>query len=142
MVTSGSSRQSSRPFSSAGFASSASRNAVGVKACGISWAWIAIRLTAFSVASDPSRSFTLPEPRRGAGLRAARNMDADFWRGAICFLGPFGRGRQQLAVGIAADDVGHHGRGQGRGLVDFLAAFSDGAVDGEFAQNAFQLDPV
>ena len=63
MVTSGSSRQSSRPSSVAGFAASASRSAAGGKTFGISWAWIAIRLTALSVVSEPSRSFTLPEGR-------------------------------------------------------------------------------
>ena len=50
-------------FQCAGCASSASRSADGENACGISWAWIAIRLIAFSVDSDPSRSFTLPEAR-------------------------------------------------------------------------------
>jgi hypothetical protein len=57
------SRQSSRPFSVAGCASSASRTRRGEKACGISWAWIAIRLIAFLARSEPSRSFTLPEAR-------------------------------------------------------------------------------
>ncbi len=63
MVTSGMLRQSSRPSSVAGFAASASRSAEGVKTCGISWAWIAIRLIAFSLASEPSRSLTRPEAR-------------------------------------------------------------------------------
>ncbi|MEH2606480.1 hypothetical protein V1277_005857 [Bradyrhizobium sp. AZCC 1588] len=63
MVTSGKSRQSSRPFKSAGCAASASRKADGENACGISWAWIAIRLIAFSLDNEPSRSFTLPEAR-------------------------------------------------------------------------------
>jgi hypothetical protein len=63
MVTSGMSRQSSRPSSVAGFAASASRSADGEKVCGISWAWIAIRLIALSVESEPSRSLTRPDAR-------------------------------------------------------------------------------
>src|SRR5437762_1624092 len=55
-------------------------------------------------------------------------MDADFWRGAVLFLIPFGGGCDQLAVAVAAGDVGHHGRRQGGGLVDFLAAFRNRAL--------------
>ena len=59
MVTSGTLRQSSRPPSSpAGRAASASASASRRNTCGISCAWIAIRLTARSLLSEPSRSFT------------------------------------------------------------------------------------
>ena len=63
MVMSGSSRQSSRPFRVAGCAASASAIAAAEKSIGISWAWIAIRLIAFSVATEPKRSFTRPAGR-------------------------------------------------------------------------------
>jgi hypothetical protein len=53
MVTSGSSRQSSRPFSEAGLASSASCFASRENACGMSWAWMAISLIAFSLLIAP-----------------------------------------------------------------------------------------
>ena len=77
-----------------------------------------------------------------ARLRAARHVNADFWRGAA-FLGvPFGGRGEQFAVGVAAGDVGDHGRRQGGGLVDFPSALGDGAFVGEFAQDALQLDAV
>ena len=59
MVTRGRSRQSSRPDRLAGSAASASANASREKTCGIEWAWIATKLTAFSDFSEPSRSRTL-----------------------------------------------------------------------------------
>ena len=49
----------------------------------------------------------------GSRLRAARHVNADFWRGAA-FLGvPFGGRSEQFAVGVAAGDVGDHGRAAG-----------------------------
>src|SRR6185295_14274253 len=36
----------------------------------------------------------------GAGLRPARNHDADLWRGAALFLVPFGGRGEQFAVGV------------------------------------------
>src|SRR5262249_1187791 len=60
MVTSGSARQSSRPPSRAGLAVSASAVAAAGNTCGIEWAWMAMRLTARSVASEPSLSPTPP----------------------------------------------------------------------------------
>src|ERR1700722_3471959 len=68
-------------------------------------------------------------------------MNADF-RWIAGFLIPFGGGGDQLAVAVAAGDVGHHGRRQRRGLVDFLALLGNGAGVGEFAQDALQLDAV
>ena len=69
-------------------------------------------------------------------------MDANFWRRAACFGIPFGGDREQFAVGIAAGDVGHYGRRKCGRFVDLAAALGDGAVVGEFAQNALQLDAV
>src|ERR1700678_4035454 len=68
-------------------------------------------------------------------------MDADLRRFAA-FLVPFGRGCDQFAVAVAAGDVGHHGRRQRCRFVDFLALLGDRALVGEFAQDAFQLNPV
>ena len=100
MVTSGNSRQSSRPFSVAGSAASASRSAAGENSCGISWEWIAIRLTAFSVASEPSRSRTRPEARPKP--RDAHDGDAD----QIAVLGAAGimRGDVEFAPGLLLVD--------------------------------------
>ena len=78
---------------------------------------------------------------RRARLRTARNMDADFRRFAA-FLIPFGRRCDQFAVAVAAGDVGHDGRRQCGGLVDFFALLGDRPVVGEFAQDAFQLDAL
>ena len=69
-------------------------------------------------------------------------MDADLGGRAEFLLVPFGGRGEQFAVGIAAGDVGHHGRRQGRGLEHLAAAFGDGAVVGEFAQDPLQLDAV
>src|SRR5207244_5479240 len=55
---------------------------------------------------------------------------------------PFGGSGEQFAVGVAAGDVGDHGGRQGGGLVDLPPALGDGAVIGEFAQDALQLDAV
>ncbi len=126
MVTSGSSRQSSRPCKVAGFAASASRNAAGEKACGISWAWIAIRLTAFSDASEPSRSLTLPEaspkPRERTRSTLTRSPSsapslsalAMFNSRPACFLST-GISRPP-PPGRAAEDSEH----AGPGVVDHL----------------------
>ena len=78
----------------------------------------------------------------GARLRTPGNMDADFRRLAAFDLVPFGRRRDQFAVGVAAADVGHQGGGQGGRLGDLLAALFDRALVGEFAQDALQLDAV
>ena len=48
-----------RPRSDAGRAASASASAARGKTCGMPWAWIAMRLTARSLLSDPSRSTTV-----------------------------------------------------------------------------------
>ena len=68
MVTSGSRRQSSRPAMVGGLAASASIWVSRRNTCGIECAWMAIRLTARSLASEPSRSTTRPvgRPKRGA----------------------------------------------------------------------------
>ena len=121
MVTSGTSRQSSRPASVAGLASSASRSAAGENACGMSWEWIAIRLTAFSVASEPSRSLTLPEARPKPRLRTRstltrspssaplRSALAMFSSRPACFLST-GTSRPPPS-GRAAKDAEHAGLG-------------------------------
>ena len=54
MVTSGKSRQASRPASFAGFAASASSSTACGKMCGMSCAWMAIIETAFSLVIEPS----------------------------------------------------------------------------------------
>ena len=74
-----------------------------------------------------------------AGPRLARHVDADFRRRAVRVLVPFvGRG-DQVAVAVARGDVGEHGRGQGAGVVQFLALLLDRAFVAEFAQHALEF---
>ena len=70
MVTSGKSRQSSRRASVAGLAASASLSVSRWNTDGMPCAWMAIRLTARSLLSEPSLSTTRPvgRPSRGARL--------------------------------------------------------------------------
>ncbi|MGY4419398.1 hypothetical protein ACVWY2_001823 [Bradyrhizobium sp. JR6.1] len=77
----------------------------------------------------------------GAGLRPPRRLDADF-RGGAVFGVPLGGRRDQLAVAVAAGDVGEQGRRQRRRLVDLAAALGDRAVVGELAEDPLQLDAV
>ena len=52
---------------------------------------------------------------------------------AVRLFVPFvGRG-DEVAVGVACGDVGEHGRGQGAGVMQFLAVFLDRAVVGQIA---------
>src|SRR5437868_14260286 len=69
-------------------------------------------------------------------------MDADLWRRAALLFIPFGGCGDQLAVGVTAGDVGHHGRRQYRRLVQRLAACGDDAFVLEGAQDALELDAV
>ena len=86
MVMNGTLRQSSRPFADGGCAASASLRTAGGNTCGMPCALIAIRLTAFSLLTEPSRSTTRavarPNPRRGG---------ADFDRAEVAVLGVAGR---------------------------------------------------
>ena len=62
-----------------------------------------------------------------------------FGAGAVRLLVPFvGRG-DEFAVGVARGDVGEHGRGQGAGVMQLLAALLDRAFVGEFAQHALEF---
>ncbi len=71
-----------------------------------------------------------------AGPRATRRSDANDRRGAVRRFVPFGRPRQELAVGVAAGNVGeHHGR-QGAGVMQPFAVAVDLTLVGQFAQHA------
>ena len=68
----------------------------------------------------------------------ARHVNADFRRRAVFGFVPFGGRGDQFAVGVAADDVGKHDRGQGAGPVQFLAVAFDQAFVGQFSQHALE----
>ena len=76
------------------------------------------------------------------GPGAARDVHADLRRGAVLGLVPFGRQRDQLAVGIAGGDVGQHDLRQGPGLMQLLAAALDLTVVGELSQHMLERDAV
>jgi len=61
---------------------------------------------------------------------------------AVGFLVPFGRTRQQLAVGIATGDVGENDRRQGAGMMQPFAASVYLAVVGKLAEHAVQRGPI
>ena len=69
-------------------------------------------------------------------------MKADFRRVAVLLAVPFGGNRDQLAVGIAAGDVGEDDARQGAGVVELLAVLLDVAFVGEVAQHGFQRGAV
>ena len=73
------------------------------------------------------------------GPRLARGVNADFRRRSVRRFVPFVGGGDEVAVGIARGDVGDHGRGQGAGVVQLLAAFLDRAVVGQVAQHALEF---
>ena len=77
-----------------------------------------------------------------AGPRAAQRGNADDrWRAVGLFV-PFGRPRQQLAVAVAAGNVGEHDRRQGAGVMQPLSAPLDVALVGELAQHALERRAV
>ena len=102
MVTSGSLRQSSRPASVAGLRGfGLGFSAAGGKTCGMPWAWMAIRLTARSLLSEPSRSSTRAVGRPKPAVRAARSTAT---RSPSCAsLGRAGRDRQLAAELLLVD---------------------------------------
>src|SRR5262249_3674369 len=74
--------------------------------------------------------------------RTPRHRDVDLRRVAVRLLVPFRRHGDELAVGIAAGDVGEHDGGEGAGAVQLLAAPLDAAIVGELAQHALERDAV
>ena len=93
-----------------------------------------------SPVSSTRSSARSPTPATSPGRGLARGGDADLRHRAVGVLVPFGRRRDQLAVAVAAGDVGQrHGR-QGAGVVQLLALGFDAAFVGQFAQHALELD--
>ena len=74
-----------------------------------------------------------------AGLRLARRRDPDFRHRAVGVLVPFGRRGDQLAVVVAAGDVGQRDRRQRAGMMQLLALGFDVSFVGELAQHALEL---
>ena len=70
--------------------------------------------------------------------RLTRSEDADFWRRAVGLFVPFGRNREQFAVAVARDDVGHKHIRQRARWMQLLAAALDHAPVAEFAQHALK----
>ena len=75
-----------------------------------------------------------------AGPGLSRHRDPDGRRRTV--LGPFDRNGDQLAVGVAAGDVGERDRRQRAGGDELLALAVDAAFVGQFAEQALELDPA
>ena len=80
--------------------------------------------------------------RLSPGGALARDVHADFRRGAVRVLVPFGRHRDQFAVAVARGDVGDHDVRQGAGMMQLLAAALDRAFVGKLAQHALERGAV
>ena len=78
------------------------------------------------------------DPGHLDGPGAARHVKPDLRRLAMGFGVPFGRHRDQFAVGVASGDVGEHHIGQHARVVELLAPRLDGAGVGEVAQHLFE----
>ncbi len=102
---------------------------------------VADRFVVFAALLDPQQS-AVADARDLAGARAARHAHADLRRRAVRLLVPFGRNRDQFAIGVAAADIGEHDLGQGAGMMQLLLALRDAALVGELAQRALELGAV
>jgi hypothetical protein len=69
----------------------------------------------------------------------ARLMNADFRGRAMGGLVPLVRDCNEFPVAIAHRDIGEHRRGEGAGMMQLLVPLFDGALIGEFAQNALEV---
>ena len=74
--------------------------------------------------------------------RAAGCDDADDRRSAVSVFVPFRGARQQLAVAVAAGDVGKHDLGQRAGAMQPLAMPLDAAAIRQLAQHALEFRPI
>jgi hypothetical protein len=90
---------------------------------------------------DPHQRF-VTDAGHFRGTRAARHVEADFRRLAVLLAIPFGGNGNQLAVGIAAGDVGEDDARERAGVVELLAALFDAAFVGEVAQHGFQRGAI
>ena len=77
-----------------------------------------------SPVSSTRSSARSPTPATSPGRAFARRGDADFRHRAVGVLVPFGRGGDQLAVGVAAGDIGERDVGQGAGVMQLLRSAS------------------
>ena len=92
--------------------------------------------------SSTRKSARSPTPATSPG-RARRGTRTRILGGApVRLLVPFGRNRDQFAVGVAAADIGQHDRGQGAGMMQLLLALIHAALVGELAQHALELGAV
>jgi hypothetical protein len=76
----------------------------------------------------------------GAGV--ARRMDADDRRRAVDLFIPLGRPRQELAVTVAAGDVGKNDWRQSAGVMQPFAPPIDAAFIGQIAQHALERGAI
>ncbi len=90
---------------------------------------------------DPQQRPVSDAGHRMAGPRLFRHMHQDPRHGTVLLLVPIGRLCDQLAVAVAAHDVGNRHGGQGTGPHG-ASPLLDLSFGLEFAQHALQFDPV
>jgi hypothetical protein len=76
------------------------------------------------------------------GASAARRMDADDRRRAMERFVPLGRTGQELAIAVAAGDVGENDRRQSAGVMQPFAPAIDAAFIGQIAQHALERGAI
>src|SRR5438067_3485217 len=89
-----------------------------------------------------SQQRTIADSRGLSRPGTARNMDADFRRRAVGFFVPLRRHRDELAVGIAGNDVGENHRRQLPGTVQLLAPVLEVALVGKLAQYVLEVEAL
>src|SRR5215831_4070643 len=102
---------------------------------------VADRVVLIAALFDPQQG-AIADAGDLAWPRAARNAHANSGRWAVLGLVPFGRQRNQLAVGIARGDVREHDVGQAAGMMQLLAPAFDDALIGKLAQHALERGAV
>ena len=125
-------------------AACASSSGVAAELVGMPWAWMAMRLTAFSVASEPSRSITFAVGRPSRPLRATSTATRSPSSAPLTAEAAIvsSRPRFFLSIGTSrppSPDLAEHAEHAVLGAIDHL----DGAavvVDGVVAVGRF-LDP-
>src|SRR6185437_3341293 len=97
---------------------------------------------ALIVAALDAQQRAIADAGHRAGPGMARDVDTDFGSLALLDLVPFGGSGDQLAIGVAAGDVGEQRRRQRGGLDNLLAVLLDRVLIDKIAQDALELGAV
>ena len=72
-----------------------------------------------------AQQHAVADPGSFTGPRLARQVNTDFRCRAMRVLVPFVRGGNEIAIAVTRRDISKHGRGEGAGMVQLLAALFD-----------------